>query len=476
MKKKFIPILISLLMVLLVGCSGQNTKTSQEENKSQETKTSKIQFKDDLGNEIKLDKSAKRIISLYSAHTENLFALGLDEEIIGVGRSDAYPPKAVTKNRFDYRADPEKVIAAEPDLVLIRPFIKKSKPEFIEALEKANIKVVCLYPDKFEEFPDYIEKLAMLTGKEEKADTLLKEFDEDLKEAEERSKNIKDKVNVFFESTETEYRTVSTESMAAMAIKLAGGNNIADDAKPMREGTSIASYGEERLLEKGDKIDVYVSQRGAMNAGGNLHSITIRPGFNTIKAIKEGRVFTINEKLVSSPTFRFSKGIKELSRMFYPDMMDNLDEFKTDKELTRSQLAKMVVMFKHRGIFAPTSSYYRKEHKGHTYGTFKDVTIDNPNFDYIESAVLAGYVDSDKDVFNPEGKVTREELAKVIYILTDLKDKEGTLDIKDIAHSDNKRIIEIVVENQLMELKDGNFNCNDTVTEKEAVESMEKIK
>lgn len=470
MKKKLLLILMSMF-ILLVGCSNEKVKASEEIEP-----IANIQFEDDLGELIQMDTSAKRIISLYSAHTENLFALGLDEEIIGVGKSDAYPAKVTEKEIFDYRSDPEKVIAADPDLVLIRPFIKKSKPEFVKALENAGINVVTLYPNKFEEFPDYIKKLAMLTGKEEKAEKMLTKFDQDLKDLEKLTKDMKPKVNVFFESTETEYRTVTTDSMAARAILLAGGNNIASDAKGIHEGTSIASYGEERILENADEIDVYVSQRGAMNAGGNLHSISIRAGFDVIKAVKEERVYEINEKLVSSPTFRFSKGVKELARMFYPDMMDDLSEFKTDKELTRNNLAKMTVMAKHKGIFAPTSKYYRKKHRGHVYGTFEDVSIDHPDFDYIETAVLSGYVKTEKDNFNPEGKVTREELAKSLYMLKDLKDKDGILNIKDVEKIDNPRIVEVVVENGLMTLEEGNFYPEQIISEKEAVESIEKLK
>jgi iron complex transport system substrate-binding protein len=35
---------------------------------------------------------ATRIISVYSAHTENLFSSGLDQEVLGVGTADIYPP------------------------------------------------------------------------------------------------------------------------------------------------------------------------------------------------------------------------------------------------------------------------------------------------------------------------------------------------------------------------------------------------
>lgn len=87
-----------------------------------------------------------------------------------------------------------------------------------------------------------------------------------------------------------------------------------------------------------DEIDVYVSQRGAMNAGGNIHSILIRPGYNTIKAVKDGRVYIINEKLISSPTFRFYKGVRELARYLYPDLMDDISAYQNDEAATKRSL------------------------------------------------------------------------------------------------------------------------------------------
>ena len=63
-------------------------------------------------------KTYKRIISLYSAHTENLASLGAMEQIIGISRSDNFPPEVLSKKRFSYREDPERFIAEQPDLFL----------------------------------------------------------------------------------------------------------------------------------------------------------------------------------------------------------------------------------------------------------------------------------------------------------------------------------------------------------------------
>lgn len=472
MNKKLCAITMVLLLIITITGCAQNSEVKDEKLDT----SAKIHFTDDFGQEIDLDKPAKRIISLYSAHTENLFSLGLDEEIIGVGKSDAFPPEVRTKEIFDYRSDPEKVIAAEPDLVLIRPFINRGNPDFVEALQKANISVVSLYPEKFEDFPDYIQKLALITGKEKEAKELLDKFNSDLEEIKNKTAEIDQKVKVYFESTENEYRTITTDSMAAMAIKLAGGINIASDAKPLREGTSIASYGAEKILEKAEEIDVFVSQRGAMNSGGNEHSISTRPGFHAIKAVKEGRVYTINEKFVSSPTFRFAKGVRELARMFYPELMDDLSPYIKKQSITRGDMAKIAVLYKHKGLFSPTAKYYRKKHKGHVYGDFSDVSVDHPLFDYIETACISGYMEGDVSNFYPDKKLTRDELAQTLFMLTDLEESSNTETIKDLNKCKNQRIVSLVVDNGILDLKDGYFKPDDIVSGKEVIDALKNIK
>ena len=439
-----------------------------------------VTFTDDLGKEITVKAPATRIISFYSAHTENLFALGLDEEIIGVGTYDIYPPKARTKPIFDYRSDPEKTIAAAPDLVLIRSFIKRSRPEFVEALEKAGLQVVALYPERFETFDEYIRRLALLTGKTAYAEQLLKTFHQNIEDIQNRTRNITPKMNVYFESVERGYKTVTPDSMPGQAIAIAGGVNIAQDVTPVKKGSTIATYGVEHILEHADDIDVYLSQRGAMHAGGSVHSISIRPGFYAIKAIQNKRIHVINEKLISSPTFRYVKGILELARMFYPEIMDNLSEFQTDDVMTREMMAEVAVRFKHRPIFVPTSRYYRKKHKGHTYGTFQDVHANHPRFDFIETAVFAGYMDSIKEdgreLFHPTQKITRDELARIIFILYDVEQTRQHTEIHDLEHVSKPQIVQMLVDRGIMTCNDGYFQPEEHVTGHDVLKILARLK
>ncbi len=442
-----------------------------------ETAPAAIQFTDDMGNEINLEHACRRIISLYSAHTENLYSLGVGDSVIGVNSTAIYPPDAAAKPVFDYASDPEKVIAANPDCLLIRPFIDRKNPDFVAAVKKAGVPVISLYPEKFDEFDAYIQKLGMMTGTEEKAGQLLQDFHQKLVAISEKTAGIEPKKTVFFESTAVNCRTVTVDSMPAQAIRLAGGINIASDAEPITGGSSIASYGVEKILIHADQIDVYITQRGAMNAGDNAHSISIRQGFDSVKAVRDGRILEINEKLISSPTFRFYKGVHEIARFLYPELMDDLESFRSDEPITRETLAQILVRHAHKPIYVTASSkYYQQEHSGHVYGLFTDVAWDDPSFDAIETAVMAGWMEGKTaesgEFFDREGAVTREEFAKTVFLLGDYQRKETHVSIADLDRVQNAKIVQILVDNQVFELEDGNFNPAKPLTVNEVIDLL----
>lgn len=436
-----------------------------------------VSFTDDDGRLVELDKPAERIISLYSAHTENLYYLGAGNKLIGGYKTCTYPPEAAFLDKYDYSSDPEKVIAANPDAVIIRPFISRKSPDFVKALEKAGIRVVSLYPDSFDDFDDYINKLAMLTGTEDRAREELSRFHEEINEIETAASAAEPKNKVFFESTDVNIRTVTPDSMAGRAIAYAGGINIAAGAEAIEDGSSIAPFGEERVLENADNIDVYISQRGSMNSGGNLETIGERAGFDTIRAVKNGRVYLINEKIISSPTFRYSKGVRETARFIYPELMDDCGEYMNDLPATRRSLANIMVKALHMPVYLPTSSsYYDTERKGHTFGLFEDVKWTDADFDYIETAVESGAIAWDKadgkEYYYPDREVTRGELANAVFVLGDFSPKTEKTPIADISECPNERIVQTLVDNGVFAPEDGRFNPSRAVTNNEIIAAM----
>lgn len=253
-----------------------------------------------------------RIISLYPAHTENLVILGGEELLVGISKSDDFPESIIAKPKFSYRDNPEKFIAAAPDLILVRPMIVRAYPQLLSRLQEAGITVVSLQPRSVEGIYAYWRDLASLVGKEQDAERMIVDFKTALSryDAQNRQSSEEAKPWIYFESIHSKMKTIAPESIAAAVLAYGGGRNVAADAVA-RNNTNIASYGKEHILSHAPKIDIYLAQNGRMNQVSTEDIIT-EPGFASIKAVQQGQVYLIDEKLVSRPTMRLLLGVERV--------------------------------------------------------------------------------------------------------------------------------------------------------------------
>ncbi len=285
------------------------------------------EIRDAQGEKLVVDHPFKRIISLYGAHTENLFFLGLDQEIIGVSKNDSYPEAAKKKEWFSYHDDPEKFLVAAPDLVLVRPMVERGYPGLINRLRRSGITVVSLQPSTVDGLYQYWMALGVLTGKEGKAEKMILEFKTRVAHFSQLTQDVKKKKRVYFEAIHSRMKTFVSGSMAMFVLESAGGVNVATDAVSSR-GTNIGIYGKERILSHANEIDVFLAQTGVMNHT-SLEMIKNEPGFRIIRAVKENQIYLIDEVLVSRPVFRLLIGIETIGKILYPEIFgENLDKNK----------------------------------------------------------------------------------------------------------------------------------------------------
>jgi iron complex transport system substrate-binding protein len=273
---------------------------------------------DSAGRRISVDVPFRRVISLYAAHTENVYSLGAEDQLVGVSRSSRYPAAAIEKPRFSQRDGAEKFLAARPDLVLIRPMIDRAYPGLIQQLEKYGVTVVSLQPGTTAEMYRYWMVLGRLLGREPQAVEMVSTFSRQMKTITDITASLSPKKRVYFEAIHQKMKTFTPGAMAVFCLTTAGGINVAADAISVR-GTNIAFYGKERILAKGTQIDVYLAQRGRMNPV-TVEQIHAEPGFDTIRAVREGQVYLIDEAIVSRPTRRLITGVCRIGKILYPDL------------------------------------------------------------------------------------------------------------------------------------------------------------
>ncbi len=264
------------------------------------------------------DRSFQRIISLYPAHTQNLIDLGAADAIVATGRSDEQLKELP---RVHFRDDPERLIGLRPDLVLIRPMISRSYPHLVRRLQQSNIQVVSLQPASINELLAYWQTLGKLTGKEEEAEAMIRQFGARVASLQQQKRLIpqEQRKRVFFSSIHKRMKTFAPDSMAMFVLSMAGGINIAEDALQVRS-TNIAAYSKERLLAKAEQIDIFLAQQGRMNPV-TIKEIRQEPGFNMIKAVREKQIFLIDEKLVSRPTMGLLDAAEIIRQLLYPDLV-----------------------------------------------------------------------------------------------------------------------------------------------------------
>ena len=259
-----------------------------------------------------------RIISLYPAHTENLAQLGAKQSLIGISTTDNYPRHILDIKRYSYHDSIEKFIQAAPDCILIRPMIRNSAGDLIQKLEEYGITVISLQPTSPEELYTYWSTLGLISGRSEEATEMINSFKDSLNQLRKKVAVIPNakRKRVYFESIHSRMKTFSPDSITTFCLESAGGVNVATDAVP-RRNTNIAGYSKERIISHAGSIDVFLAQKGRMNPV-TIEDITQEPGFRAIKAIRDNRVFLVEETLVSRPTTRLLEGMAQIHELLYP--------------------------------------------------------------------------------------------------------------------------------------------------------------
>lgn len=271
----------------------------------------KIELSDDSGRTVRLSAPARRVVSLYAGHSENILALGAGGVLTAVSDGDdpSFFPGVVC---LPARADAERILALAPDLVLLRPLTESVNEGVVRTLERSGVAVFSLSPPTWDTMESYLSRLGALLGILE-PQRFWRETVEDLESRIPRGR----KPVVFLESSARGMKTCSPSSWAAHMIVLAGGENGAAEAEPLRAGSPLASWGEERLLTLARKgIDVYLVQVGAMNPVTEAE-VRSRPW---ISGLGEARIVCVPEELIGRPSlFRLKKGVERLSKLFFPE-------------------------------------------------------------------------------------------------------------------------------------------------------------
>ncbi|AMX00863.1 ABC transporter substrate-binding protein [Rummeliibacillus stabekisii] len=307
--------MLVMAFTLLVGCGQSDSKKPEAENKTTQsenkTATYPMTVTDDTDNKVEFKQEPTKIVSLMPSNTEILFALGLDDHVIGVTDNDTYPEAATKKDKVGgMELNIEKIISLKPDAVFAHGMIAESAKSGIQQLRDAGIPVfVVKNASNFEETYDSIKTIGKITNRSAKADQIVEDMKAKVKDVQAKVADVK-KRNVFVEnSDEPEIYTAGKDTFMQEILNLANVKNVADDQ------SGWFKIDPEEIIKRDP--DVYLI---TYNYVPNIvEKVKKRQGFKDLKAIKNDRVVQVDPDKTSRPGPRLAEGLEEVAKAVYPE-------------------------------------------------------------------------------------------------------------------------------------------------------------
>jgi iron complex transport system substrate-binding protein len=288
----------------LSGC-GAGSEADAPSDPPAATGAFPVTVTDDAGRSVTIDAEPQRIVSLTPANTEIVAALGLIDRLVGVTSFCDYPAEVASIDIIGDFASPnlEAVAAAEPDLVLATAGVQA---DVIGQLEDLGAVVVAVDPADLESLFASIEMVGAVTGTAEAADTLVSSIRSELDAITVAIGDVAP-VSCFLEIAQDPLFTAGPGTLLDDLITAAGGANVVTQ-------DGYVGYSVEQLVT--DDPAVYMATLGSMSDPSDLAS---RPGYGDIDAVKTGRVFVLEDNLVSRPGPRVVEGVRVIAEALHPD-------------------------------------------------------------------------------------------------------------------------------------------------------------
>ncbi|MDO8963690.1 MAG: cobalamin-binding protein [Coriobacteriia bacterium] len=295
---------IALALVSMAGCAPAQ-KAAPAAAPAATGAAYPMTITDDAGRAVTIDGEPKRIVSLAPANTEICYSLGLLDRVVGVTTYDDYPQQVTSIAKMGDFTTPnmEAVAAAKPDVVLVTGGVQA---DVIAKLEGVGAKVVVVDPKDLKGVFTAIRAIARVAGVSAKGEQVVSKMEADLAQITAKVGSAP-RVSAFVEIGWNPLFTAGTGTLIDDLITSAGGRNVVTQK-------DYVGYSVEQLVK--DRPEVYL---GTLTSIGDAKALAARPGFALLPAVKAGRVYALDDNLVSRPGPRVVDGVRQIAAALHPD-------------------------------------------------------------------------------------------------------------------------------------------------------------
>jgi len=266
------------------------------------------------------ESGGKRVVVISPIYNEIIFALGAQDRIVGVDLSSTYPPdiKNVQTVGYHRALSAEGILSLHPDAILHDNNI--GPPQVVEQIQSLNIPMRSFTAknDTLDGTKALIREIGEYFGKQEKAEELCKNLDDQVAASLAAVAEYKDKPRVaviHFGRASNVYLVVGK-----------GGGGDGGGVSKMIDWAggemAVANSGMQRMtspevLAQANPDIILLTDYGFDRLGGSIDQIKELPGVAATNAAKNGRIYRIEENQLNYLGPRTGENIQKVAAIIH---------------------------------------------------------------------------------------------------------------------------------------------------------------
>lgn len=255
-----------------------------------------------------------RIVSMAPNLTEILFALGLEERIVGVTQDSDYPPAALRRPRVGtfWQPNIEAVIAAQPDLVVTLAF--EQQKELARRLQRIGYPCLMVRIESVADLFHAIDLIGNATATSRQAGELARRIETRIQRIEQATTGLP-RVKVLWVVQREPLRIAPRDTFINEMIELAGGENAV--------GPTLRNYppiGAEQVIAAGPEVVIEPAMMPEASDSQRRLALAYWDRFTNVPAAVNKRIYVIDGDLVSRLGPRLPEGIELIAQCLRPEL------------------------------------------------------------------------------------------------------------------------------------------------------------
>jgi iron complex transport system substrate-binding protein len=301
-----------LLLIVLAGLAGLGVALWPRALpwQSERSGAGVARFTDDTGRTITVNQPVRRVVSLAPNLTEIVFAIGLEERLVGVTDYCNYPPQAASLESVGGPENPniERIAKLRPDLVLATRSGGNRLPT-VSSLETLGFSVFTSDPHSVEEMIRSAERIGELMGEPNAGSELAASLRSRVQDVASRLSDVPAR-RVLMVVWPEPLITIGRDTFIADALRIAGAQNVIE----LEQDWPNVSL--EEVARQQPEYLIFASDHSRQTER-QIAELRGRAGWRNLEAVREERVIVLGE-IVARPAPRLVDAIEQLARVLHP--------------------------------------------------------------------------------------------------------------------------------------------------------------